>query len=217
MNTLLPLATVILLYFVASISGEVCSGNLDYDCGEGTPRCIPSAWKCDNIRDCSNGKDEEGCNFIFCPANTFKCQSRECLPTNTRCNGTRECHDGSDEAYCFLTISPTVNEQRRFTDEDDSTGPEVTLTQSDVPTARHFHHQGHYQHPKPNPAPNSAGCLTEMPAVLNFTGTYQDDTEGQRHFVAVDLGSGVRKVYTLEEAFEKDAWSLCQYIAAKLK
>jgi len=230
----------ILIAFVGIISIELpfvvgeCSGKLDYDCGEGTPRCIPSAWHCDNIRDCLNGKDEAGCNYIFCPANTFKCKSRECLATSTRCNGVVDCADGSDEAYCFLESSNPIAHNSKFnshhnvhhsspTQNEDSSelGDEISLDNS--PTANTYRNR---QPSNPTNNQRISDSNQDRPQAtcrhsptLNFTGTYRDDgngIEGQRLYVAVELGTNQRKVFTLQEAFDVDGWSLCQYMAAKL-
>uniref|UniRef100_A0A915D8L4 Vitellogenin receptor n=1 Tax=Ditylenchus dipsaci TaxID=166011 RepID=A0A915D8L4_9BILA len=116
-----------------------CSGKLNFSCGEGaTPACVPSAWRCDNVKDCSNGKDEVNCNYIFCPINTFKCKSRECLAPSTKCDGKEDCADGSDEAFCDAqTSTPSQNHQNQQQHNIEEQGGEISLDSS----AEHIYQQ----------------------------------------------------------------------------
>ncbi|XP_037917110.1 uncharacterized protein LOC119655336 isoform X3 [Hermetia illucens] len=62
--------------------------------------CIPLQWKCDNIKDCSLGEDEENC--LLCEHEEFRCQSNDkCIPDKWRCDQYNDCPDGSDEADCY--------------------------------------------------------------------------------------------------------------------
>lgn len=62
--------------------------------------CIPHQWKCDNIKDCSLGEDEDNC--LFCEHEEFRCQTNDkCIPDKWRCDQYDDCPDGSDEADCF--------------------------------------------------------------------------------------------------------------------
>ncbi|KAG5673286.1 hypothetical protein PVAND_003346 [Polypedilum vanderplanki] len=69
----------------------------EFQCGDLS--CISLKWRCDNIRDCTNGEDEEECKF--CNYNEFKCLSdQKCISEKWRCDTQVDCSDGSDEANC---------------------------------------------------------------------------------------------------------------------
>lgn len=62
--------------------------------------CIPQQWRCDNIKDCANGEDEEHCKF--CEQDEFKCtENDKCIPDDWRCDQYKDCPSGSDELDCI--------------------------------------------------------------------------------------------------------------------
>lgn len=74
----------------------------EFKCLDNT--CIPLPWKCDNIKDCSEGEDEEQC--IFCEHNEFRCPTNdECIPDKFRCDQVDDCPDGADEYDCLDDIN----------------------------------------------------------------------------------------------------------------
>ncbi|XP_061390789.1 uncharacterized protein LOC133326126 [Musca vetustissima] len=76
--------------------------------------CIPKQWQCDNIKDCSEGEDEDNCLSCDRP-DDFRCRSNEkCVPDTSRCDTKYDCFDGSDEENC----SDFDNEDSSRFDED---------------------------------------------------------------------------------------------------
>ncbi|CAH1246077.1 F8 [Branchiostoma lanceolatum] len=86
---------------------EACStGEDEANCDEcameclrdsGDP-CIPSGWICDELDDCLDGRDEQGC-VQGVPKNCFfTCRNNvTCLPTSQLGDGHHDCSDGEDE------------------------------------------------------------------------------------------------------------------------
>uniref|UniRef100_A0A183CLB8 EGF-like domain-containing protein n=1 Tax=Globodera pallida TaxID=36090 RepID=A0A183CLB8_GLOPA len=75
----------------------------DFDCGDGElrTRCITSFWHCDQIFDCSTGKDELDCMYLHkCPAGHIACRNGDCFSATSRCDGHKDCDDGWDERGC---------------------------------------------------------------------------------------------------------------------
>jgi Scavenger receptor cysteine-rich domain/Low-density lipoprotein receptor domain class A len=64
--------------------------------------CIPAAWRCDAVNDCTSGEDESHCD---CPEESFRCHSGGCVAASHVCDGARQCPDFSDEWNCFSTNS----------------------------------------------------------------------------------------------------------------
>jgi hypothetical protein len=59
-------------------------------------------YRCDNIRDCSKGEDEEDCRF--CEYDQFRCVADgTCISEKWYCDGFSDCIDGSDEKNCDLS------------------------------------------------------------------------------------------------------------------
>lgn len=70
----------------------------EFQCGD--KACIPIQWKCDNIKDCPGGEDEESCKF--CAHDEFRCPTNEkCIPDKWRCDGNDDCPDAADEYDCY--------------------------------------------------------------------------------------------------------------------
>lgn len=85
-------------------SGEECPEM--HRCANGD--CVPQINKCDDIRDCPDMSDEEGCpQYTSCDApNYFQCKSDgECVPVTSQCDGIVSCADGSDERGCSAYLS----------------------------------------------------------------------------------------------------------------
>uniref|UniRef100_A0A914HNI9 Uncharacterized protein n=1 Tax=Globodera rostochiensis TaxID=31243 RepID=A0A914HNI9_GLORO len=95
-------------------AGGQCDKNseTDFDCGDGElrTRCIASFWHCDQVFDCSTGKDELDCLYLHkCPAGHIACRNGDCFLATSRCDGHKDCDDGWDERGC--------NEAKRSTAE----------------------------------------------------------------------------------------------------
>lgn len=57
-------------------------------------------FRCDNIKDCATGEDEDDCKF--CDRDQFRCLSNDkCIPDKWRCDQYDDCPDASDELDCF--------------------------------------------------------------------------------------------------------------------
>lgn len=114
---------------LVSLAGEdeldcdLCASDTDFQCGVG--ECIPLRWRCDNEKDCKNGKDEEGCtngtSSHFLPAHyqptcsdkEFKCKNGQCIDWDRVCNDNNDCSDDSDEnGHCATACKNTPCDQR---------------------------------------------------------------------------------------------------------
>ncbi|CAH1264634.1 EDIL3 [Branchiostoma lanceolatum] len=74
---------------------DVCAMACPTDSGD---PCIPSEWICDGLRDCLDGRDEQGCVQGVPKHCFFTCRNNvTCLPTSQLGDGHRDCSDGEDE------------------------------------------------------------------------------------------------------------------------
>ena len=69
---------------------NTCASN-QFACNNGI--CIADFWKC------GDHSDEDNCNKVKCPVNTFSCDDR-CIPRYWVCDLDRDCKDGKDEMNC---------------------------------------------------------------------------------------------------------------------
>lgn len=61
---------------------------------------VGDSFRCDNIKDCATGEDEDDCKF--CDRDQFRCLSNDkCIPDKWRCDQYDDCPDSSDELDCF--------------------------------------------------------------------------------------------------------------------
>eukprot|EP00058_Branchiostoma_floridae_P002326 XP_002587814.1 hypothetical protein BRAFLDRAFT_92263 [Branchiostoma floridae] len=60
--------------------------------------CVPSSWICDDIPDCLDGRDEQGCVQGVPKHCFFTCRNNvTCLPSRQLGDGHQDCADGEDE------------------------------------------------------------------------------------------------------------------------
>lgn len=88
-----------------------------FKCNNG--ECVPTWWKCDGVKDCSDNSDELGCSEDSstqapdatkptvapahrdkCKTTHFHCDSGECISKRFLCDGTPDCPNGEDERGC---------------------------------------------------------------------------------------------------------------------
>ena len=92
--------------------GVRCQANeMDCQCGKdiyreifSEPHCIPQHWRCDGIRDCFDGRDEENC---ICPEGFYQCGCErggycdfrfQCISKAKLCDGVQNCESFHDES-----------------------------------------------------------------------------------------------------------------------
>ncbi|CAO1434178.1 unnamed protein product [Diamesa serratosioi] len=113
----------------------------EFNCDDSS--CIPNSWKCDNIKDCAKGEDEQDC--LFCEQSEIKCLSEnKCIPEKWRCDQNDDCLDGSDEIDCYddrddylpsnFGVSPNDEKAEPKPDEDhkDFDGDKIISTGGDI-------------------------------------------------------------------------------------
>ncbi|XP_035692507.1 low-density lipoprotein receptor-related protein 6-like [Branchiostoma floridae] len=72
-----------------------------FTCTTGDMVCIPLAWKCDGLPECSDRSDEADC--LRCRDDQFMCDDKEkCVDAKKVCDGKADCADKSDE-QCHST------------------------------------------------------------------------------------------------------------------
>ncbi|XP_063586246.1 G-protein coupled receptor GRL101-like [Penaeus indicus] len=69
----------------------------EYECQD---ICIDKLSRCDNVKDCENGEDEEDCDTWPCGTYHFKCNNSKCIHSVAVCDFVDNCGDGSDETVC---------------------------------------------------------------------------------------------------------------------
>ncbi|XP_069980954.1 G-protein coupled receptor GRL101-like [Penaeus vannamei] len=69
----------------------------EYECKD---ICIDKLSRCDNVKDCENGEDEEDCDTWPCGTYHFKCNNSKCIHSVAVCDFVDNCGDGSDESVC---------------------------------------------------------------------------------------------------------------------
>ncbi|XP_050656643.1 low-density lipoprotein receptor-related protein 12 isoform X1 [Macaca thibetana thibetana] len=112
-----------LAYFSGKSEEPNCACD-QFRCGNG--KCIPGAWKCNNMDECGDSSDEEICAkeanpptataFQPCAYNQFQCLSRftkvyTCLPESLKCDGNIDCLDLGDEIDCDV---PTCGQWLKY-------------------------------------------------------------------------------------------------------
>jgi hypothetical protein len=85
--------------------------------------------RCDNIRDCTSGEDEEDCKF--CNYDEFKCLSdQKCISEKWQCDGSLDCADGSDEANCDSVESDEAYDE--YEEEQHGSAEDVRIFYDDI-------------------------------------------------------------------------------------
>jgi hypothetical protein len=100
--------------------GHLHPGQMDWDtfkCLTGN-QCVEAAGRCNDVQNCDDGSDEEGCDQPwgahailgtqacldpFTSDVQFRCADNTCTHVAGRCNGVNNCADGSDEQGCATT------------------------------------------------------------------------------------------------------------------
>lgn len=108
-----------------------------------SPLVNSNRFRCDNIRDCANGDDEDECKF--CNYDEFKCLSdQKCISEKWLCDGYADCDDSSDETNCddiesdeedariFYDDFRNYEDQTASIDHNDSDGDKIISTGDDV-------------------------------------------------------------------------------------
>ncbi|XP_077983118.1 uncharacterized protein LOC144437958 [Glandiceps talaboti] len=68
--------------------------------------CIPLHRRCDNVKDCPDGYDEQHCESYSCPGD-FQCHAtKTCVSLSELCDGIKQCQYGDDELLCDTKCPP---------------------------------------------------------------------------------------------------------------
>lgn len=63
--------------------------------------CIPKELRCNGMKDCMMGDDEQNCHKEHhCSGGFFECLNGECIPQRKVCDFHYDCRDNSDEINC---------------------------------------------------------------------------------------------------------------------
>ncbi|CAE1329893.1 unnamed protein product [Acanthosepion pharaonis] len=90
-----------------TILNGICKWN-QFRCING--QCIDFHLKCDNIKQCKDGSDEQYCGEKTtvqpgrCTWDQFRCDNGQCIQAFLRCDRLWHCKDGSDEQNCSVSI-----------------------------------------------------------------------------------------------------------------
>lgn len=72
----------------------------EYQCDNGS--CIPKAGRCNDSKDCSDGSDENGCDYFLCKKPMwYRCKhDKSCISASFLCDKHDDCPLGDDEENC---------------------------------------------------------------------------------------------------------------------
>ncbi|XP_066275310.1 low-density lipoprotein receptor-like isoform X2 [Branchiostoma lanceolatum] len=86
--------------------------------------CIPSSWICDELDDCLDGRDEQGCVQVEDALGrrwgscSYNCTSiygnASCIPDAFSCDGGADCMEEEDEQGCEGVVPTTVDDCPTF-------------------------------------------------------------------------------------------------------
>ena len=81
-----------------------CDEEIYFSCQSGG--CVETRFRCDKVRDCTDGSDEMGCEEFHCNHLVqFSCRNgNQCVPIERQCDGFKDCADNSDEDSCTASL-----------------------------------------------------------------------------------------------------------------